>query len=102
MTRYQIIYWRDIPVQVKVREGGARLSCPLSSRFQKTVYRAAYRARAITGFEYINEWRPSDWVESDQVADDVLTMVTAELESDYSDERLDRLARNKGFEDHDD
>lgn len=102
MTRYQIIYWRDIPVQVKVRDDRARLSRPLSSRFQKTVYRAAYRAKAINGSEYIQEWRPSDWVELDNGAEDVLTAVTAELESAYSDERLDRLARNKGFEDHDD
>ncbi|MFN2103444.1 MAG: virulence factor [Candidatus Promineifilaceae bacterium] len=102
MTRYQIIYWRDIPVQVKVRDGGARLSRPLSPRFQKTVYRAAYRARAINGSEYIQEWRPSDWVELDKGAQEVMTTVSAELESDYSDERLDRLARNKGFEDDDD
>ena len=48
MTRLQIVYWRDIPVHVKVRDGEARLSRPLTPRFQQTVHRAAYRARSST------------------------------------------------------
>ena len=106
MTRYQIIYWRDIPVQVKVRgddaSRGPRLSRPLSPRFQQTVHRAAFRAKAITGFDYIKEWRPSGWLEREEDAQEVLAIVTAELENAYSEERLDTLARNKGFEPHDD
>ena len=102
MTRYQIIYWRDIPVQVKVRDGDSRLSRPLSPRFQKTVHRAAFRAKAITGFNYIQEWRPSGWNERKETAEEVIAIVTAELESAYSDERLNSLALNKGFDPHDD
>ena len=106
MPRYQIIYWRDIPVQVKVRDGdarsGLRLSHQLSPRFQKTVHRAAFRAKAITGFDYIQEWRPSAWNEREETPETIITIVTAELESAYSDERLNTLALNKGFEPHDD
>ena len=98
MTRYQIIYWRDIPVQVKIRSDDSRLSRPLSPRFQKTVHRAAFRAKAITGFAYIQEWRPSDWNEREEAAPELLVRVTAELETAYSDKRLDALARNKGYE----
>ena len=101
MTRYQIIYWRDIPVQVKVRDGSSHLSGQLSPRFQKTVHCAAFRAKAITGFAYIQEWRPSDWQEREEGASDLLALVTAELETAYSDKRLDTLARNKGYEPHD-
>lgn len=98
MTRYQIIYWRDIPVQVRGKNGRVRLTRPLSPRFQKTVYRAAFRARAISGFDYINEWQPRSWREQDGDVHDVVNRVADELETAYSDERLDRLARNKGFE----
>ena len=101
MTRYQIIYWRDIPVQVKIRSDDSRLSGQLSPRFQKTVHRAAFRAKAITGPAYMQEWRPSDWYEREEAASELLTVITAELETAYSDKRLDTLAHNKGFEPHD-
>lgn len=101
MTRAQIIYWRDIPVQVKVR-GEQRISRQLSPRFQQAVHRAAYRARAITGFDYMQEWHPSAWQEFDEPPAEVLAALTAGLEAAYDDERLERLARNKGFEPDDD
>jgi hypothetical protein len=101
MARYQIIFWRDIPVQVKVRNGNSRLSRPLSPRFQKTVHRAAFRAKAITGFEYIQEWWPSDWTTREEAAPELLELVAAELETAYNDNRLDTLARDKGYEPHD-
>lgn len=106
MTRYRIVSWRDIPAQVKVRSaiagGNSRLSRPLSSRFQKTVHRAAYRAKAISGDDYVQEWRMSAWREREGTAEGVLTAVIAELEAAYDAERLDKLARNKGLEPPDD
>jgi Virulence factor len=102
MSKYMVIYWRDIPVQVKARDGSTRLSRPLTPRFQQTVHRAAFRAKAITGFDYINEWRPSGWLDSEETAADTITAITAELEAAYTAERLDSLARNKGYEPHDD
>lgn len=100
-TQYQIIYWRDIPVQVRGRNGRSRLTCPLSPRFQKTVHRAAYRAKAINGLDYIEEWRQSDWQERDGEVEDILTAVVTQLENDYTDARLDKLAHNKGYESYD-
>ncbi len=102
MIKCQVVYWRDIPVQVKVRNGRIRKSQPLSSRFQKTVYRAAYRAKAITGQAYMDAWRPIDWSVQDNTIEDVISGVVAELENAYSAERLNQLAMNKGYEPHDD
>lgn len=95
MMQYQIIFWRDIPVQVRVKNGRFRQTYPLSPRFQQTVHRAAYRGKAITGDAYIDEWHPSRWMET--AVADAETLV-AQLEADYPDERLDKLARNKGYE----
>ncbi len=96
MTKVQIIYWRDIPVQVRVRNGRIRRTQPLSPRFQKAVYRSAYRAKAINGDEYVQEWRLSDWQEREGEIEEVETAVIAELEAAFPDAQLDRLARNKG------
>ena len=98
MAQVQVICWREIPVQVKVKNGRFRLKQPLSDRFQKTVYRAAYRAKAIHGEAYQAGWTLSDWQERDGEAEEVLTAVVTELEDAYTGERLDKLARNKGFE----
>ncbi len=98
MTKYLIVFWRDIPVQVKVRDGKERSSRPLTPRFEKAVHRAAYRAKAIHGEAYMREWRTSPWSERDGAAEVVLTAVAADLEAAYSDERLDKLARSKGYE----
>ena len=98
MPQVQVISWRDIPVHIRVRHGRSRLKRPLSDRFQRTVYRAAYRAKAINGEAYQNGWATSDWEERDGEAADVLTVISNELEMAYSDERLDQLARNKGYE----
>ena len=100
-TQYQIIYWRDIPVQVRGRNGRLRLARPLAPRFQKTVHRAAFRAKAINGLDYIEEWRLSDWQGRDGEVEDVVTAVATQLENDYTDGRLEKLAFSKGYEPHD-
>ncbi len=102
MAQIQVIFWREIPVQVKVKNGRFRLKQPLSDRFQKSVYRAAYRAKAIHGPAYQEGWVQSDWQEREGETAEVLTAVIAELETTYTDERLDKLARNKGYEPDDD
>ena len=100
MIKVKIIFWRDIPVQVKVRNGRVRHTQPLSPRFQQAVHRAAYRAKAITGDAYIQEWRLSDWQEREGELEEVIMAIATEHEVAYSDERLDKLAKNKGYESH--
>ncbi len=97
MTKVQIIYWRDIPVQVRVRNGRNRQTEPLSPRFQKTVNRAAFRAKAITGDAYLEEWRLSEWQDWEGEPEEVKTAVVTDLETVFTDTILDQLARNKGY-----
>jgi hypothetical protein len=100
MVKVQIIFWRDIPVQVRVRNGRFRQTTPLSPRFQQAVHRAAYRAKAINGMDYIEEWRLSEWQEYDGEVAGVETAVIVNLEASYTDTDLDRLARNKGHKEY--
>lgn len=55
--RLTVIYWRDIPAQVKTRAGRNRVSVALPDRFMVAVDRAATIARKTTTDEYIAEWR---------------------------------------------
>jgi hypothetical protein len=98
MITYQIIFWRDIPAQIKLRDGRNRLSRPLSDRFQEAIDEAAMRAK-ITGTDaYLDEWRTSDALEREGEAAAVAEAVLAEIETAYPDERLRRLVQNKGQE----
>lgn len=95
---YQIVYWRAIPAQVKVKVGRERLSRPLSDRFQVAIDEAAMRAGMIGTDDYLAEWRTSDAQEKDGEAESVAATVVAELEAAYPDDRLKMLVENWGRE----
>ncbi len=102
--QYQVIYWRDVPTQIRLKAGRKRNSAELPQRFQKTMYRAAYRGKSISGDAYSDSFRPSVW---QPVADDLvigrnLPEITAaliqQIENDYDEQRLNQLALNAGFQ----
>ncbi|MFW5942413.1 MAG: virulence factor [bacterium] len=96
----QVIYWRDVPAQVRVRRGRERASARLPQRFQQTVYRAAFRAKAITGEPFQEGWRPGPW-QAYQGQEEDLSRVAAALAealaAEYGEQRLNELALNKGY-----
>jgi hypothetical protein len=94
--KYQIIYWRDIPAQVKIRAGQTRLSRPLSDRFERAIDQAAMHAGLINSDDYLAEWRKSDWQEREGDPEDVIQALLAELEETFPRERLRDIARNGG------
>ncbi|MFN2163728.1 MAG: virulence factor, partial [Candidatus Promineifilaceae bacterium] len=62
---YQIIFWRDIPAQIKLKEGRERLGRPLSKRFGVAIDEAAMRAGLTESSDYLAQWRKSAWQERD-------------------------------------
>jgi hypothetical protein len=96
MATVQIVYWRDIPAQVKVRAGRARGGQALSERFQVAIDRAAMRAGLFNTDDYLNEWHTAEAHERDGEPEAVAAAVAAELEAAYSDELLEHLASNGG------
>lgn len=84
MAQYQILYWHDIPVQVKARDGRQRASRPLSDRFQEAIDRAAVAAGLIGSDEYTDAFQWSEPEEREGTAESVAATVAAELEVRYS------------------
>ena len=95
---YQIVYWRDIPAQIRLRSGKERLSRPLSPRFQEAIDMAAMRAEATSTDDYLEEWRTGEAINRDGDPEQVANAVAAEIEAAYTRERLMRLAANQGLE----
>ena len=95
-VKYQIIYWRDIPAQVKVRAGRTRVSRPLPVRFEQAIDRAAMHSGAINSDDYLAEWRRSEWQEREGEPEDVADTLVSEIDAAYSRDNLRDLARNGG------
>ncbi len=97
-TQYQIIYWRDIPAQVKVRAGRQRASRPLPDRFPVAIDEAAMRA-GLTGSEaYLAQWRNGEWQERAGEPDEVAALLVTEIEAAYPPGRVRQLIAQGGQE----
>ena len=97
-TKYQIIYWRDIPAQVKVKAGQKRAGRPLSSRFPVAIDEAAMRAGKTGSDDYLEQWRNGGWQQRDGELEDVADALIVELEAAYSPERLRGLIQQHGWD----
>ena len=94
MAVYQVLYWRDIPAQVRVyegrnggRSGGRRpLSRQMPDWFQQEIDRVAMRD-GLTGTDaYLDEWHWSEkqeWTGEEVHAEAVAEAVLKQLEDGY-------------------
>lgn len=96
--KYQIIYWRDIPAQVKAKAGRKRSGRPLSPRFTVAIDEAAMQAGKTESDDYLAQWRNGDWQEQDGEPEEVVDLLVAELEAAYPPERLRKLVKQYGLE----
>ncbi len=79
MATYQILYWHDIPVQVKAKERRKRHSIELPKRFQIAVDNAAMAAE-LTGTDgYLDTFRWSEAQKRPGTPEAVAEAVAAEV-----------------------
>ena len=93
-----MVFWRDIPAQAKARQGRDRAARGLDPRFQEAVDAAAMRAGLTDTDDYLAEWRSSAWEERPGSTEQVADQRAAEIEAEYSAERLRSLVENGGRE----
>jgi hypothetical protein len=79
----QILYWYDIPVQVKATAGRERRSMSLSDRFQEAVDRAAMVVGVIDSDDYTELYEWGEPQERDGAPQEAAAAVAAELEAKY-------------------
>lgn len=97
MAELTVIRWRDIPAQVKAKDGRARAARELPQRFQEAIDAAAMRAGLIGTDAYLEEWRREQRACGDDLEAEVAQEVER-LEAAYPDDVLDRLVRDVGQE----
>jgi hypothetical protein len=97
VAEYQVTFWRDLPSLVVARDGSEVTKGPLASRFQEAIDEAAMRLGDTSSGDYLAGWTRSEWAPAEGSTADVCDRVVAELEEQWSAERLaeylDRLGR---------
>lgn len=83
MTQFQILYWHDIPLQVRSRAGRVRANVSLPPRFQEAVDAAAMLAGLTGDDAYTDGLRWSEPQERGGTPDEVAAAVAAELDQQY-------------------
>ena len=98
MQRIDIL-WRDIPSQVLIKRGRDRGKYMLSARFQEAIDRAAMRAGKGGSDAYLDEWRRvTTAIEAEGALADIAAQLGQEIEAQYSDEDITRLAKQNGYD----
>jgi|SRR5579872_3393785 len=98
MAQRMIVFWRDIPTQVIIRQGRVSEKRELPERFITAVDRAAMRAGLRDSDGYLGEWRRGA---PEPCGDDLAAEADAafaDLLARYDEARLDALVRAGGRE----
>lgn len=83
MATYQIMYWHDIPIQVRAQDDDGRVSAPLPNRFQEAIDNAAMAAGLTGDDAYTDLFRWSEEQERAGSAQEVAEAIVAELDAKY-------------------
>jgi hypothetical protein len=83
MATYQILYWHDIPVQVRAKDSGGRAGAQLPERFQEAIDQAAMAAGLTGSDDYTAAFRWGEQQERAGAAREVADTVAAELDAQY-------------------
>ena len=95
MAKKIIIFWRDIPSQVVVKQGRISVKKQLSKRFMEAIDSSAMRAGRQGSEEYLEDWRRE--IETCNGNPQTIADITAEeLENSFSNDILKTLIKNKG------
>jgi len=96
MAKSTIIFWRDIPSQVVVKQGRTSAKAQLSKRFMEAIDKAAMRAGRQGSKEYLEDWRRViDTCQGDP--ETIANTIAEELEQNYPDEILNAMVKNNGL-----
>jgi len=83
MALYQVLYWQDIPSQVKAWDDFDEAKVELAPRFAARIDQSAQSQGLIQADDYLGQWKWSEEEERDGTPDEVARAVKNELESKF-------------------
>ena len=83
MARYQILYWQDIPAQLRAFDGRKPVNRPLPPVFQEEIDRLAMEEGLFGTDDYLEQWRWSEKRERPGAAAEVLDALEGEIRKQF-------------------
>jgi hypothetical protein len=80
MAKYQVMFWKHIPAQVKAWDDGGEVKRMLPDRFQAAIDAFAMKDGSTEMDAYLEGWRWGDPQERSGAAEEVATDVVKELD----------------------
>ena len=81
MAKYQVMFWKHIPAQVKAWDGNGEIKRLLPDRFQAAIDAYAMEDGSTEMDTYLEGWRWGDPQERSGGAEEVATAVVKELDA---------------------
>ena len=81
MATYKILYWQEIPSQIKVEDAEGEVDVILPPKFMEQIDKLATERKLTSADDYIAQWRWSDEEDRDGSAQEVADALKAELEA---------------------
>ncbi len=82
MTRFQVLYWQDVPSLVRVFAGdGSFVSKPLPDWFQHEIDNRAMEQGLAGSDAYLEQWRWGEALERPEHADELIRALVAEFQA---------------------
>ena len=81
MATYKILYWQEVPSQIKADDGLDEITLAMPPRFMERIDLLAAKRKLQQADDYLAQWRWSEEEEREGSAEDVAAAVKAELES---------------------
>ena len=92
-----VVYWRDIPAQVMVKQGRTAARRQLPERFEQAIDRCAMKVGARDADAYLAEWRRGEPVEVEGDLEQAAEAEATRLEAEFDNERIKALIANGGW-----
>ncbi len=95
MARYQVMYWKEFPAQVKAQDETGTAKVMLPDRFSEAIDAAAMAEGSADSAAYLDGWSWGPEEERPGSAREVADAVAAEIEQAYPKERLVRMIKER-------
>ena len=93
MTKYRVMYWRDIPQSFTVEGDGRTVKRELSQKIQNKIDAYAMVIGATSTSDYAKEYKRGGWIERDGSPEEVTDALLAELEAVAASVEIPRRER---------
>jgi hypothetical protein len=81
MTTYKILYWQEIPSQIKAEDDQGDVTLPFPQKFMERIDKLAAARGLSAADDYLAQWHWSEEQEREGSARQVAAAVVAELET---------------------